>query len=344
MITIGIEQEIVFKNSHNVYMDFSNTAYETFYKIIDPLPCYEDDNRFFHIKSLETKPKRWYVEGFELHDAQGNVTTTIPKGIEIRTTPHSDVGALVSEFSDSFNRLVTEAKKYNITPLLVSHHPFKTAFYLSNTVLESERVYRTETAFKIACNAMLAHGLQVNLSVSDDYDLDDIFEKIVYYIPFILPYSFSSPFYDNELFKGLCARNYHLAASRIFTVKRQINGVHYIEFKGFDACADAQLLRSILVLFKALAGDTTLKGRSKTQDVGMIQRSCLFGFDDAIIKKGALAILDAASAVLQENEYGEFTLLREMIETNRSRSTLIKERYHATHDILDSISDWYDYS
>lgn len=342
MVHIGIEQEIVFKDGEGRYLDFSNTSYETFSQIIDALPAYAGDTRYFHPKSLETQPKRWYIEGFELHDDQGNVTTTVPKGIEIRTTPHNEIETLVAEFSESFHLLVAEAAKYGITPVLVSQHPFKTDFDLPDDLLETEKKHRSETAFFTACDAMFAHGLQINLSVSDEYDLDDIFEKIVYYFPFFLPYTFSSPFYGNALFEGVCARNYHRAESRIFTVKRQINATRYIEFKGFDACASRPLLSSVLTLLRALVLDTTLPERAKNQDPAMIRRASLFGFDDPLIKAVGAEILDAASHGLVDDKE-EISRLREILETNRSHSAVIKERYLGGMSILQSVSDWYDY-
>jgi len=88
---IGIEQELIFKNDQNEILDFSNSKYFQFKKIVEEFSYYEGDEKYFHLKSTETKPKRCYIEGFEIHDKEGNVIETIPKGLEIRTTTHSDI-------------------------------------------------------------------------------------------------------------------------------------------------------------------------------------------------------------------------------------------------------------
>ena len=43
MIKIGIEHEFVFKDNHDNYLDFENTEYKLFKRIVDTFPYIEND-------------------------------------------------------------------------------------------------------------------------------------------------------------------------------------------------------------------------------------------------------------------------------------------------------------
>lgn len=110
MLLTGIEQEFVFADDRGRYLDADVADYELFHSIVDAMPLYEDDAKFLDCKSLELRPKRCYVEGFERHDASGKRIETLPKGIEIRTLPHDSIGGVVAEFRDSYSGLTQAAE------------------------------------------------------------------------------------------------------------------------------------------------------------------------------------------------------------------------------------------
>ena len=89
MVKIGFEQEFSFKNALGKYLDFTNSDYQLFNMIAEGFPVVAGDQQVFDCKYLETTPRRCYVEGVERYDESGNLLATDPKGLELRTTPHT---------------------------------------------------------------------------------------------------------------------------------------------------------------------------------------------------------------------------------------------------------------
>ncbi len=344
MVKIGIEQEFVFADSAGRYLDADNTGYAVFSAIVDKFPAFDGDDAHFECKSLETYPKRCYVEGFEHHDAGGKRIETLPKALEIRTLPHDSVARMVAEFRQSFNVVMDLAVQAGLVPLLTSHHPFKTSIGLDALLGEVERKLRPEQESALAVRAMLTHGMHVNVSLQDASagKMQDLVEKVNYYLPALIPWSFSSPFFEGKLFRGLCSRNYVRADSRRMVESHDKLGGCVIEFRGFDACADATLLEALLSLYCGFLLDVTLPGRSQQQDPELLRHSSLVGFEDQSIRAQGLQILRASEAALTNNS-GGFELLEAMLIKNDSYAARMKQKYAQTGDIMKSIAGWYDF-
>jgi len=203
---------------------------------------------------------------------------------------------------------------------------------------------RDKNRYLISTTSMLMVGIHINISMDnmDENSLDDIYQKIIYYTPFIIPYSFSSPFYNGKKFKGLCFRNYIRASTRQLTSKREINGNKYIEFLGYDTCGDRELLRGVISLLKGLILDKSLKGRAKRQDIKLVKLSCLYGFDNKFIKEEGLKVLNATIIALGEDS-SNLNRLKRDIGDNKSYSKTIKNRFDKSNNIIKSISNLHNY-
>ncbi len=339
MITFGIEQEIVFKDKNNTFLDFDNTKYEDFIKIINRLPIYDSDNNYFECKSLEIYPKRWYIEGIEIFDEYKNITSTIPKAIEIRTTPHKSINNLVKEFSDSFSLLRKEAKKEGFSPVLTSNNPFK-----DSLKKDIKLPNRTEKEKTIAKNSMTTFGMHINISIENfsRNELIELKKKINYYIPFIIPYSFSSGFSNNKKFDGLCYRNFIRAKNRELINLKRLKGIDILEFRAFDSSMSKNLLISLLYLMKGLILSPKLNKNLEKQDSDLIIRSSKFGFDDNLIKEEANKILNLIKLELKEKAV-YLDNLEKFLNTNGCASQIAQTRYNKNKNIIDSISNLYDY-
>jgi hypothetical protein len=342
MLLIGIEQEFVFADEGGHYLDADNTPYETFSSIVDRFPAFDGDDAFLGCKSLERFPKRCYVEGFERHDENGSVVETIPKGLEIRTLPHASVSELVNEFRQSYAVTMDLAGQAGLFPVLTSRHPFKNRLELDRHIGQSERAARSESRLELARRAMLSHGLHVNVSVQgfSAERMQDLVEKVRYYTPSLIPWSYSSPFYEGGAFEGLCARNYFRAGSRSMADADARQGSLVLEFRGFDACSDAVLLSALLQLFCGFVLDDTLPGRSQEQDVNRLMRSALTGFNDPEFRQEGAAVLNAARAVLG-HEGSALDLLSERWETNESCAAEMKRCFARTGSIMECITGRY---
>jgi hypothetical protein len=345
VLRVGIEQEFVCVDASGTYLDADTMGYALFSSIVDEFPSFEGDDVYFECKSLETFPKRCYVEGFERHAPDGKLIETLPKALEIRTLPHAEVSAVVKEFCDSYNRVMDIARSRGLEPVLTSRHPFKATIDLGARLDEAEKAVRTEAELALAVRAMLTHGVHVNVSLDhfSEEEMSDLVEKINFYMPALIPWSFSSPFYLGAEFDGLCSRNYYRAETRRMADLHHKQGGYVLEFRGFDACGDARLLQAVLTLYCAFIQDDSLPGRLPEQDPGQLQRSSLVGFADPEIREQGRLILAAARAGLNDDD-GSLDMLETRLNENDSYASRMKNKYAETGSILESISGQYDFS
>jgi gamma-glutamyl:cysteine ligase YbdK (ATP-grasp superfamily) len=165
---------------------------------------------------------------------------------------------------------------------------------------------------------MLTQGPDLNLSAEGftPAQLVDIGRKLTYYSPFIVPFSFSSPFYNGQAWSGLSARTFYRTGIRpaamvflagdenlidsqpsLTQIARIPAEAGRIEFKAFDSCGDFELYGSLLALLKGLVLDTSLPGRATVPDIQQHQLSAQLGFADEQIYTGAEEVLKAVVAV-----------------------------------------------
>jgi hypothetical protein len=192
---------------------------------------------------------------------------------------------------------------------------------------------------------MFTHGLHVTVSL-DGWSADgmlDLADKVNFYTPALIPWSFSSPFYAGRLFDGLCSRNYFRAESRRMADVEIRRGVPVLEFRGFDACGDARLLEALLNLFCGFLLDDSLPGRAPKQDPERLKLSSLEGFGHPSLREEGRALLQAARAALAAGGGAEesLALLESLLESNDSYAARMKKRYAETGSVMESISGLY---
>jgi len=344
VLKVGIEQEFVFADAIGEYLDADNSDYSVFSAIVDGFPAVEGDDEHLDCKSLETYPKRCYVEGFERHDVNGEKTETLPKGLEIRTLPHDSVEGVLAEFRETYVAVMGLAANAGLFPVLTSRHPYKTSLRLDSHIGEVEYQVRTEQDMAVAMRSMLSHGMHVNVSLrgASAEKMQGLVEKINYYLPALVPWSFSSPFHEGKMFDGFCCRNYFRADSRRMADLHDRYGTSVLEFRGFDACGDTALLEAILLLYSGFILDESLPGRSAEQDPGLLRHSSLRGFRDPDLKEQGMQILRASRAAMN-NADEPFERLEAMLRENDSYASRMKRRYAETGNIMASISGQYDF-
>jgi len=331
----GIEHEVAFVRPSGQFSDFANTSFEEFESIVDRLPQYEQDYPQLRIGDAGIKLKRWYVEGFERFSDRGDVIDCPPKGIEIRTTVHDSIEGAVSELKESFLLLQMEAKRSGFVPALVSFHPFQTAFVPVPALNEFETKRRRESPeMQTAHIPMLTQGPDINLSAQgiSPAQLIDIGRKLTYYSPFIIPFSYSSPFYAGEVWHGLSARTFHRTGARpaamvflehrldlidanpsLTQLARLPAEIGRIEFKAFDSCGDFDLYASLSALLKGLVIDQSLDGRCTLPSAEWHQRSAQFGFmDEEIYEQAWVAIAASKQALMDAGELLDCSLLKKL--------------------------------
>lgn len=347
MFYFGIEHEVAFLNSEGEFADFSCTKFTDFNQIIEQLPIYPHDSTQLCIGDAGIRKKRWYIEGFErfAEDTQ-KLIDCIPKGIEIRTTINPDIKSAINELSESFCLLRQVAAKFDFSPILVSFNPYKTVFQPDPPLNKYERsILQANSDEQTAHIFMVSYGPDLNLSFPGlSYEsLIDIAKKLTYYSPYIVPFSFSSPFYQGDLWQGLSVRTFirtgKRAAAIVFVEKpeqliqstpsltkiaRIPAEVGRIEFKSFDSCDDFSMYAALLVLLKGLVLDTSLPGRAIIPDPERHQISAKEGFNNQEIFAIASQVLQAAEVALGEDpDVNLLAPLKDILNNRETRACMM---------------------
>jgi hypothetical protein len=356
MFFFGIEHEVAFVDRAGNFVDFSRAKFADFNQIIEALPEYADDYLSLHIGDAGIRKKRWYIEGFERFSESEEFVECVPKGIEIRTTIHSSIQSAIVELEESFALLCDAAEQFGLSPVLISFNPYQTVYKpvppLNAYEISELQAYPDEQTVNIY---MVSYGPDLNISIANlpVGRVIDIGQKLTYYSPYIVPFSYSSPFYQGQLWSGLSVRTFvrtgKRAATRVFVKdKEQIIPSHpaltkiarigaevgRIEFKACDSCDDFTIYAGLLALLKGLALDDTLSGRATIPDAAMHQLSAQLGFDNEEIYAIASQVLEKATIALSNDP--DIDLLKPLRILLKKRQTPAHKLIHA-FNACDSI-------
>lgn len=306
----GIEHEVAFLRPDGRFADFSNTSHEELAALIEPLPLYAGDT-MLRRGDIGIKVKRWYIEGHERYTDGGQFRRSVPKGIEVRTPTYRSIEKTVASLMENYRLLSLEAHKQGFQPTWISFNPFQAEYLPVSPLTTYEQANRPEN--RTANIWMRSYGPDLNLSCSNMTDamLVDTAQKLTAYSPYIVPFSFSSPFLFGKRFAGLSARTAIRTGDRtavlvfpkdsrylVETVPSLTESARIpteagrIEFKAFDTCRDPLLYRALLALLKGLVVDRTLSNRAFVPDKALHVRAAGTGFHDEQIYQTARTVVE----------------------------------------------------
>ncbi|GAB3370527.1 glutamate-cysteine ligase family protein [Azotobacter armeniacus] len=263
----------------------------------------------------------WYLEGDERFDPDGRFAGFVAKGVEIRTPPLPGVEASIACLLDIERQLATRLDRDGLGLAIAGFDPLRTQYGYSPPLNAFERQLRAgDREYQGMELSMLTYGPDLNFSLpawSSRRNLDAA-RKLNYYAPYIVPFSFSSPYCAGrpwhgwsrrtwlrcdqrpavKLFLGLEEYAEQAGRSSLLRPARLAREVGRIEFKAFDAMPSVELLAACCHLLTGICLATNLRGRSETPDVALYRRAALHAFDDAEIRNGARAVLYAAAEAL----------------------------------------------
>ncbi|WP_265274583.1 glutamate--cysteine ligase [Nostoc sp. KVJ3] len=364
MFFFGIEHEVAFLNKEGRFADFSHTKFADFNQIIERLPTYPSDYPQLRVGDAGIKMKRWYIEGFERFADSDEVIDCHVKGIEIRTTIHPNIHGAITELSESFHLLREVAASFDFSPVLVSFNPYNPAFEpqppLNDYEIKQLEVYPDEQTANIH---MVSYGPDLNISVPDlsTKDVIDIGKKLTYYSPYIVPFTYSSPFYNGGLWDGLSVRTFIRTGKRpaalvfvkeqeelidsipcLTRIARIAAEVGRIEFKACDSCDDFLIYAALLALLKGLVLDETLIGRAIVPDATLHKISAKEGFDNEDIFVNATKVLQAAEFALGDDPDIQYLMpLKVLLAKQKTRSHELIEMFHRVSSIEEVIKQTY---
>ncbi|MFO5493441.1 MAG: glutamate--cysteine ligase, partial [Cuspidothrix sp.] len=181
---------------------------------------------------------------------------------------------------------------------------------------------------------MVSYGPDLNISLRNlpTERLIDIGKKLTYYSPYIIPFTYSSPFYHGGLWEGLSVRTFIRTGKRSATlvfvetaaeliksvpsltkVARIPTEIGRIEFKACDSCDNFAIYAGLLALLKGLILDETLPGRAIVPDAKLHQISAKYGFENEDILVNTTKILELAEIALKDDPDIEFLVPLKLI-------------------------------
>lgn len=364
MFRFGIEHEVAFLDREGQFVDFLSTSFAMLQGIIDELPQYAGDEVSLRIGDAGIRVKRWYVEGFERFDEHGELTDCLPKGIEIRTTIHPSIQDAVNELTISFHQLRAVAHHHGLEPVLTSYHPYRTCFLPDPPLgaYEQQLLHQSPEDLSTLLS-MVTYGPDLNFSMEalSVANLIDLGRKLTYYSPYIVPWSFSSPFYEGGLWEGFSVRTFHrtgvrpavqvflaqprdlLASNPSLTkLARSPTEVGRIEFKACDSCDDFSLYAALLTLLKGLALDETLQGRATVPERRLHQHAARVGFTDTDLLAGARSVLLASANALSSDPDVRFLEpLYDLLQRQVTPAHQLVQAFHETNSIEAALCETY---
>jgi Glutamate-cysteine ligase family 2(GCS2) len=353
----GIEHECALLRPDGGFADFTNTSFAELAAIVDELPEDPADLADLRVGDVGIKRKRWYVEGYERFDEQGVLVRCDPKGLEIRTVIHGCVDDAVAALRADQERLDAAAARHGLGVTAIGFNPVRSEYRVEPVFNAWERVHRLLSPEERTAHLhMTTYGPDLNLSwaSSTPDDLVDAARKLTALSPYLVPFSFSSPFRDGRPWGGLSARTYVRTGPRPAVLAFLADGVPQIpadpsltqparlpaevgrlEFKAFDACPDPVLYGELLSLLTGLVLDPTLPQRRTTPDAALHRRAACAGYADPGLRAGAEAALDAAAAAVVDRpaDAARLASLRARFDRGECPAHEMLARYAAGHPV-----------
>lgn len=335
----GIEAEYALIRPDGRFADFTNTDYAEIRPLLETLPDY--GHKELRVGDAGIRVKNWYAEGDERFDESGRSTGLAFKGIEIRTPACASVEESISSLAGLRGMLRDTLHARGWSLVAIGFNPCTAAYQPAYAPWE-RNFHASHAANALPQISTLSYGPDFNFSCSRDTPeaVIESVRRLTFYSPFIVPFSFSSPFVGGALWKGLSYRTFrrtgprpaalaHLSMGHDHPLAKEADPPSHhlrIEFKAFDMIGDDRLLAELfhLVLGITLADAGDLPGAADVPDAVLHRRAALTGFDDEGIREGAAAVLAASGS------RHDFPLLEEMLATRRTPAHAMRERFRRT--------------
>jgi hypothetical protein len=342
----GIEAEYALLRPDGRFADFTNTNYREVQQLLEPLPDYQHAE--LRVGDAGIRVKNWYIEGDERFNEQGDSIGLAFKGIEIRTPVHATIREAMFSLQSLRATLDTTLHAHGWSYVAIGYNPCTASYDPEYTDWE-KAFHASHIENALPEVSTLSYGPDLNISFAAD-SAEKVIERLrrlTYYSPYIVPFSFSSPFLGGQLWRGLSYRTFrrtgprpaalaHLSGSPRHPLVKEANppSQHLrIEFKAFDMVAQDQLLEELfnLVLGIALAPDSELPGQADAADPQLHSLVALNGFaDDAVHRKAAEVVRIATKNVRSAGYQCDFPLLTDMLKTRRTPAHSMRDDFART--------------
>lgn len=315
--------------------DFGNIVFQRLQEVVADKPGRSDPAMV--VGDLGIRNGYWYLEGDERFDESGQFRKLEVKGIEVRTPPRSSVRAACAELLEIETQLFNTLSRHYLGLAIVGFNPNRTSYEFVPPLNAWEReLRRKDRGYDGSLVSTLSYGPDINVS-SDCWSMPQLLDharKLTWYSPYIVPFSFSSPFLGGKPWDGFSVRTHRRApvrpAVRCFCKPElQASLAHEsslvcparipgeegrLEFKAFDAVPCIERLRACCNLLHGICLDRTLDRRTEAPNLELYERASRWAFDDPEIFDGAERVIKAAKAALSREGLRDATASLEILE------------------------------
>ena len=276
---------------------------------------------------LGVKSGYWYLEGDERFDEQGNFTTMAVKGIEIRTPPKPGIEPAIASLLAIEQELSRVLLRHELQLGIAGFHPVTSGYDFVPPLNGWEQAQRRRhRGYDAAHVSTLSYGPDINLSFAG-WTLERVLAatcRLMAWAPYIIGFSFSSPYYAGKPWHGPSRRTFArstlrpavkcfwpqadwpLAADEKWPLypTRIATEQGRIEFKAFDAIPSVELLEACcyllvgLCLAEEMPTSVNDTGLMACADPALFELAACHGFTDPLIHAGAARALACAEAAL----------------------------------------------
>lgn len=302
--------------------NFTNLAFADISAVLADKPGCDDPE--LATGDLGIKRGYWYLEGDERFHDDGRFRTLAVKGVEVRTPPAESVAEAVYQLLDIEGQLAAVLARRHLGLAIAGFNPVHAAYAFDPPLNAWEASLRhRHRAYDGAHVSNLSYGPDINLSLPEWTAAQslDAARKLNFYAPWIVPFSFSSPFFAGNVWSGYSKRTHEraplrpavklfLAADDLATVgsssalthpARVPREVGRIEFKAFDAMPSLDILLACCHLLEGICLADDLPGRSEEIDLERYRRGAHTGFADEDMRGEAAAIVASAREALRRS-------------------------------------------
>ncbi|WP_198295751.1 glutamate-cysteine ligase family protein [Imhoffiella purpurea] len=338
--------------------DFTNLSFEEIAPQLEDKPGRDDPS--LATGDIGIRSGYWYLEGDERAHEDGRFRTLMVKGVEIRTPPVPDIERAIQSMLSIEWQLTAALAKAGLGLAIAGFNPVRDRYDFDPPLNTWERAERAgDRGYDGSHVSTLSYGPDINLSWPgwNAARCLDAARKLNAYAPYIVPFSFSSPFFAGRVWEGLSRRTYARAAHRpavkvyldpetfapaeacgLAHPARLSGEVGRIEFKAFDALISVELLRACCHLLEGICLASDLAMRSEGTDIGLYRRAALSGFADSGIREGAREILAKATQALRTAEKSPAVAALAELEEQMTRESTpahrLLERYGRTGSMV----------
>jgi hypothetical protein len=334
--------------------DFSNLPFAQISAWLEDKPGRDDAE--LAAGDLGIKRGYWYLEGNERFHDDGRFRTLDVKGVEIRTPPAADVETALQRLLAIETELSAVLARHGLGLAIAAFNPVRAPYRYDPPLNAWEAALRAEhRAYDGSHISTLSYGPDINLSMPgwSNAQCLDAARKLQHYAPWIVPFSFASPFAHGRRWSGWSKRTHERAPLRpavklyleehtlaapdlvspLIRPARIAREVGRIEFKAFDAMPDVAVLRGCCHLLVGICLAHDLMARSETADVALYQRAARLGFADVRLRERTEHLLVSARAALLANGDAvgaqALTPLFAMVEARRTPALALVEQWES---------------